>query len=137
MFNIKMIVMKRTVFLIVILLFLFACSKPLDPKEVFKIWNDALYEGNIELATKHTSITATEYLLNEFSGLNGLSKLYQAGADNRAESIIEEQKIDENTARVIYRFYYEDGTIKRWEDTLFYEEGIWKVAPQYVRAIQK
>lgn len=136
MFNIKAIIMRHPSFAIVLLLFLFACSKPSDPKEVVKIWNDALYEGNIELARKHTSITASEYL-NKLGGLEGLSAKYQAGRDNFLETMIEEQSIDGNAARVIYTIYYKDGSIKRWEDTLFQEEGIWKVAPQYVRSIRK
>jgi len=107
-------------------------SDSAGPMEAVGIWNDALYDGNIEVARKHTSHTSSEYL-KQLDGLEGLSKSYQKGRDNRPEKTYEKETIDGDVAHVIYTSNYKDGSIKQWEDTLFREDGVWKVAPQHVR----
>ena len=47
------------------------------------------------------------------------------------------QETDGDIARVQYTSYYPNNKIKVYEDTLFLEDGIWKVAPQFVRSVSK
>ena len=140
---------KYSIWLLTTLMAVSACSKSPDPEEAgappeagspseavtpsdaVGIWNNALYDGDIERARKHTSRTASEYL-EGLDGLEGLSKIYQRGRDNRPEKTYEEETIDGDVAHVVYISRYKDGSIKRWEDTLYREDGVWKVAPQHV-----
>ena len=108
-----------------------------EPKAVVELWQNALFDGDLKIASKYTSSTSAEYLSARFGSLEGLSQRYQVGKQNYLKTIYEEQKINGDIARVIYTTYYRDGSIKRWEDTLFREGGVWKVAPQFARVTEK
>ena len=131
----KTINRKYSIWLLTTLVLVSACSNSSELSseltEVVDIWNDALYEGNIELARKHTSHTASEYL-EALGGLEGLSEIYQGSRDNRPEHVFKELTIDGDVAHVKYISNYKDGSVKEYEDTLFREDGVWKVAPQHV-----
>lgn len=110
----------------------------LSPQQVVEAWNTALSNGDIEAAKRYTSSTSTDYIRDSFGSLDALSKKYQTNLSaGKKKTIYEEEKVDADAARVIYTTYYPDGSIKRWEDTLFREEGVWKVAPQYVRMLRR
>lgn len=112
-------------------------SQDQEPSEVIRIWNDALYDGDIELARKHTSKTSFEYFRSTVGWFEGLVQLYQKTKNNRPRCVADNQTIKGSTARVVYTCFYPDNSIKQYEDILFFEEGIWKVAPQFVRVTNK
>ena len=109
-------------------------DKDTEPSDVVRIWNDALFDGDIELARMYTSATSSEYIRNTWGSLEGLVQVYQNAINNRCRCVTDHQTIEGRTARVAYTCFYPDNSIKQWEDTLFFEEGIWKVAPQFARA---
>jgi len=108
-----------------------------DPSEVIRIWNDALYDSDIELAQKHTSKTSNDYISKSFGSLMGLVNRYQSTKFNRPRCTTDSQSISFKTAKVVYTCVYLDDSIIVWEDTLYLEEGIWKVAPQFTRVTVK
>jgi len=106
----------------------------LTPYEACMRWNNALGDGKLDLARKLTSQTSFTYLQKTFKGLEGLSGKYRKSSDPYiAESESEvETRIDGRESIVVYDVTYRSGTRKRWRDRLLLEDGIWKVAPQYV-----
>ena len=102
------------------------------PGEVVQIWCNALYDGDKELARKYTSNTSSEYLLT-YGSMEGLIEHFQKGKDNRPRIVIVSIRRKGGTAVVVYTCYYRDKSVKQYEDKLFLEEGIWKVAPQFVQ----
>lgn len=112
-----------------------ANEKP-EPEDVIKTWNDALYDGNIPLARKYTSITASDYIKNTWGSLEGLSKILQQSINNRASIIVNKQDINGRVSVVEYTAFYPDNSVKEWMDTLFLESGVWKVAPQFAKTFK-
>jgi len=112
-----------------------ANEKP-EPKDVIKTWNDALYDGNISLAEKYTSVTAADYIKDNWGSLGGLSKIFQQSINTRASIIVNKQDINGRVSVVEYTAFYPDDSVKEWTDTLFLERGVWKVAPQFAKTFK-
>lgn len=106
------------------------------------IWNNSLSEGDISTAEKYTSDTSWEYIKRTWGSLAGLSKKYQAGEfKSKSKALVENVTQDNSVARVVYTVIYNydnvNVKIKTWEDILFYEDGLWKLAPQFAIAIDR
>lgn len=134
--------MTKIVYLTIFgLALLVGCRQPSpteqSPTVTVESWNDALHDGDVELAARLTSVTSNDYVSQAFGSIADLSQKYQNMEGERPRTIFESEKIDGDIARVIYSVYYPDGSIKVWEDTLFREDGRWRVAPQFVRAIAR
>ncbi len=103
-----------------------------SPSEATLIWNNALQDGDIVTAERYTSQSSTAYIQRAFGSLAGLAKLYETIEDGYKTSITDEI-IRGNIAIVKYQVVYANGSISNWRDKLFYEDGLWKLAPQYAR----
>ena len=104
------------------------------PTDVVVMWNTGLYDANYDLVEKHTSATSADYIKNE-GGLSGIIKTYQDNADKEGRGLIEiiSHSINADKAIVNYKSYYrKTGATIFFQDTLFLEDELWKVAPQFV-----
>lgn len=109
-----------------------AISEIVGPEEVVRIWNQALRDRQPELARKYTSKTSDEFIRQRWGSLDKLSEKYQKS--NFGTELVESVIVGPDTAKVSYTTVYRDESysVKTWEDILFLEDGIWKLAPQYV-----
>ena len=103
----------------------------LDPGEVVIRWHEAMHDGDIETAERYTSATATSYIVDQFGSMTAFSTVYYT-RQSRGNAYLVDTHISGQVATVVSISCYEDGTQREWEDILFLEDGIWKVAPQYV-----
>ena len=103
----------------------------LDPSEVVVEWHEAMHDGDIETAERYTSETAASHIENEFGSMTEYSMVYYT-RQSRGNAHLIDHYINGDVATVVSISCYDDGTQREWEDTLFLEEGVWKVAPQYV-----
>lgn len=104
------------------------------PTDVVVMWNTGLYDANYDLVEKHTSATSADYIKNE-GGLSGIIKTYQDNADKEGRGLIEiiSHSINADKAIVNYKSYYrKTGATIFFQDSLFLEDELWKVAPQFV-----
>lgn len=104
------------------------------PTDVVVMWHTGLYDENYDLVEKHTSTTSVDYIKNK-GGIARLIKNYQDNADKEGRGLIEiiSHSINADKAIVNYKSYYrKTGVTVFFQDTLFLEDEIWKVAPQFV-----
>jgi len=106
----------------------------LSPLEAVSLWNNSLQIGDVKTAKKLTSRMSKEYMERCFGGVEGLSKRYQQNLKTPPETKGIHFEIVDKKAIVIYRVQYGKGNIKYWTDTLFLEDGIWKVTPNKVNS---
>jgi hypothetical protein len=104
------------------------------PTDVVVMWKTGLYNANYDLVEKHTSATSVDYIKNK-GGIAGIIKSYQDNADKEGRGLIEiiSHSINADKAIVNYKSYYrKTGATIFFQDTLFLEDELWKVAPQFV-----
>ncbi len=104
------------------------------PTDVVVMWHTGLYDENYDLVEKHTSTTSIDYIKNK-GGIARIIKNYQDNADKEGRGLIEiiSHSINTDKAIVNYKSYYrKTGVTVFFQDTLFLEDEIWKVAPQFV-----
>ena len=104
------------------------------PTDVVVMWHTGLYDENYDLVEKHTSTTSIDYIKNK-GGIARIIKNYQDNADKEGRGLIEiiSHSINADKAIVNYKSYYrKTGVTVFFQDTLFLEDEIWKVAPQFV-----
>ncbi len=104
------------------------------PTDVVVMWHTGLYDKNYNLVEKHTSTTSVDYIKNK-GGIVRLIKNYQDNADKEGRGLIEiiSHSINADKAIVNYKSYYrKTGATVFFQDTLFLEDKVWKVAPQFV-----
>lgn len=106
-----------------------------SPYKSVRLWNDALLNGNIKRAKALSHTTSSDYFERMYQGIEGLSAVYQKAreANGGSKSELEYEILKGDKATVAYIVYYKNGAIKKYTDTLIKEDGIWKVAPQYVK----
>ena len=105
-----------------------------SPWDVEYRWNAALYDGNRSLALRLTSVTAfATPWWQSAGGVEGLIRGYSTFGTNRPTCTLLEQEIQETRAEIQYACEYADGSKKRWFSVLLWEDGGWKVAPQFVK----
>jgi len=130
--------MKKTVLIVsviaafIALLVLFLPKA--KPTDVVVMWHTGLYDENYDLVEKHTSTTSVDYIKKK-GGIARLIKNYQDNAVKEGRGLIEiiSHSINADKAIVNYKSYYrKTGVTIFFQDTLFLEDEIWKVAPQFV-----
>ena len=116
---------------IALLVMLLPKAKPAD---VVIMWHTGLYNANYDLVEKHTSATAVDYIKNK-GGIARVVKNYQDSADKEGRGLIEliSHSVNADKAIVNYKSYYrKTGATIFFQDTLFLEDELWKVAPQFL-----
>lgn len=103
------------------------------PREVVSLWNEALWEGKLDLAKELLSKTVTEEFIKErYGSLKELSNNYKKASVYF--QVHEAVHFDTHAAIVAYYVcsLKEDYFVTRYEDVVLFEGGKWKFAPQYV-----
>jgi len=130
--------MKKTILIVsvisafIALLILFLPKA--KPTDVVVMWHTGLYDKNYDLVEKHTSTTSVDYIKNK-GGIARLIKNYQDKANIEGRGLIEilSHSINADKAIVNYKSYYRrTGATVFFQDTLFLEDEIWKLAPQFI-----
>jgi len=108
-----------------------------SPWEVNRAWNAALSEGDAATAKRLTSRTTleTEYW-KRVKGIDGLIEIYREGRANWMPCSLLLELLNGSMATVAYQCPRRDGTVRIWEDKMVKEDGLWKVAAQYVKTIR-
>jgi len=104
------------------------------PTDVVVMWHTGLYDKNYDLVEKHTSTTSVDYIKSK-GGIVRLIKNHQDSADKEGRGLIEiiSHSTNADKAIVNYKSYYrKTGATVFFQDTLFLEDKVWKVAPQFV-----
>lgn len=105
------------------------------PADVVVMWNNGLYDANYDLVEKHTSSTSVNFI-EKNNGLLGLIKKYHNSANKEGRGLIEiiSHSVSGDKAIVNYKALYDKtGDTLFLQDTLFLEDEVWKVAPQFVK----
>lgn len=104
----------------------------LDPSEVVILWHESMHDGEVQTLERYTSETASTYIADRYGTLSDFSIVYYT-RQSRGHARIINADISGDVATVVSISCYDDGRQQEWEDTLFLEDGIWRLAPQFVR----
>jgi len=107
----------------------------MGPLATANAWNRALEEGDVEVYERLTSKKSENYIKNKWGTLDKLSQQYKNSIKNRSASIDIEETISETRDWAMAKYavaYQDERNIVEWIDILVFEEGIWKIRPEFV-----